>query len=107
MGHIDKLNELERRIEDITSILESPDENTDMDALLLTTGKMFAEAEFILAQEREYVLDELLSLKPGMSANEQKVKVEARCAREAKLVRQIQETNKALGIIVANRRKIV
>lgn len=98
--------ELKKGIAEISAILEAPDENTDMEALLMRTGQMFAQAEYILVQKRASVLNGLLEHKPSMSANEQKVMVDARCAREARLVRQIEQTNKALGIIVANRRKI-
>lgn len=106
MEHTKRMMELEKGIAEIAAILEAPDEDTDMEALLMRTGQMFAQAEYILVQKRDAVLNELLERKPTMSANEQKVRVEARSAREARLVRQIEQFNKAIGIIVSNRRKI-
>lgn len=106
MEHTKRMTELEKGIAEISAILEAPDENTDMQSLLMRTGQMFAQAEYILVQKRASALNEMLERKPAMSANEQKVMVEARCAREARLVRQIEQTNKALGIIVATSRKI-
>lgn len=101
MEHTKRMVELKNGIAEISAILEAPDMSTDMEALLFRTGQMFAEAEYILSQKRAAVLNELLSKKPTMSANEQKVLVDARCAREAKLVRQIEQINKGLGIILA------
>lgn len=105
MEYTKRITELKKGIAEVSAILEAPEPNTDMEGLLVRTGQMFAEAEYILVQKRASVLDVMLERKPGMSANEQKVKVDAKCAREAKLVRQIEQINKALGIIVANRGK--
>lgn len=106
MERTKRMMELKNGIAEITAILEAPGKAANMEELLVKTGQMFAEAEFILAQKRAAVLHELLERKPQMSANEQKIMVDARCAREARLMRQIEQYNKAIGIIVANRRRI-
>lgn len=104
MDYNSKIVELEKRIAEVKAILEAPEKDIDYNELLVSTGQMFAEAEYILVQRRERELDELLKAKPTMSANEQKVKVEARCAKEQRVVRRIEQINRALGIIAANKK---
>lgn len=104
MSTTKRIQELKKGIADVSAILQAPTPDVDYKDLLLTTGNMFAEAEYILAQKRANVLSKLLESKPMMSANEQKIMVEARCAKEARLVRQCEQLNKALGIFTATRK---
>ena len=59
------------------------------------TGEMLAEAECILAKQKGEVLDRLLESDPKMSANQQKVATEAKCAYAIMVCRLIERANRA------------
>ena len=104
MKHNIDIKELEDRVDLIYSILGESLDTTDYNDLLLATGKMLADAEFALATKKAEALNKILKEKPTMSANEQKVQVESRCADVARVARKVEQLNRALGIIIANKR---
>lgn len=67
----------------------------DVSAYNARTGEMLAEAEYILTKAKGEALTELLEKNPGISANQQKVMVEAACAYAIKVVRLIERANRA------------
>lgn len=96
------LTQLEAEARSILAYLKSSYEPSQLQERLtkLTgynarTGEMLAEAEYILTKQKGEVLDRILAENPKMSANQQKVAVEAECAYTIKVVRLIERTNKA------------
>lgn len=67
----------------------------DLSAYNARTGEMLAEAEYILTRAKGEALAGLLERNPGVSANQQKVMVEADCAYAIKVVRLIERANRA------------
>lgn len=92
------IKEYRNRIVTIYSILLGSDtlSHKAICNYLAEVGQILAAAECILLKKREAILDKLLEDKPNMSANEQKVRIEARCAEEAKVVRMAEQLSKAL-----------
>ena len=106
MEEKNRMKELEQGIAEIAATLQAPGAKISAEAsLLVRTGQMYAEAESILYRKREQVLSELLYDNPGMSANEQKIRVEAKCSYEASVTRRIEQVNKALSLIVATNKR--
>lgn len=107
-NRLQKLSDMEKRIEEIASILQTPGEHNskELESLLLETSMMFSEAETLLALRKADVLSNLLENNHLMSGNEQKIFTEAKSVREAKLARNIEQISRALSLIIANRKRL-
>lgn len=98
------VKDLKDRVDMIYFILDESMDTIDYEDLLVETGKMLADGEFLLSRKKAEYLSRLLKEKPSMSANEQKVLVESGCAEVARVVRKIEQLNRALSLFIANKR---